>query len=98
MDRRVIWTELAWRDVESAAAYIAKDSPRYAAALIDAVVIAARSLSKSPERGRIVPESKDASIRELFVKRYRLIYATAPDRVIILAFLHGARDLNPGGF
>ena len=97
MVRRVIWTESAWRDLESAAAYIARDSPRYAAALIDAAVIAARSLSRSPLRGRIVPESKDASMRELFLKRYRLIYTMTSDRVVILAFIHGARDLTREG-
>jgi len=32
MDRKIIWTESAWRDLEEAAEYIAKDSQHYAAA------------------------------------------------------------------
>ena len=30
-------------------------------------------------------------VRELFVKRYRLIYEVSQDRVVILVFIHGAR-------
>jgi len=41
----------------------------------------------------MVPESKDNSVRELFVKRYRLIYELREDRILILAFIHGARQL-----
>lgn len=34
MARKVIWTEVAWNDLEEAADYIAKDSPHYAAAFV----------------------------------------------------------------
>jgi len=44
------------------------------------------------ERGRVVPELDDPSIREVFVRRYRLIYEVGPDEVMILAMIHGARD------
>jgi toxin ParE1/3/4 len=52
---------------------------------------AARSLRRFPRRGRAVPEIDDPAVRELFVKQYRLIYEVLPGRVVILAFLHGAR-------
>jgi toxin ParE1/3/4 len=46
-------------------------------------------------RGRIVPELDDESVRELFVfrQRYRMIYRVLAHEVQILAFIHGARDL-----
>ena len=53
---------------------------------------AAQSLKKFPQRGRIVPELRDASVREIFVKQYRLIYEIGPNRVVVLSFLHGARQ------
>jgi plasmid stabilization system protein ParE len=31
-------------------------------------------------------------VRELFVKSYRLIFEVRSDRIVILAFLHGARQ------
>ena len=93
MAYRVAWTESAWQELEAAAQYIAQDSSHFAAALIHEARLAAQSLRKSPNRGRIVPELREASVREIFVKQYRLIYEVGSDRVIILSFLHGARQL-----
>jgi len=53
---------------------------------------AAEGLASLSERGRIVPEIDDPSIREVFVHRYRLLYEVTPTDVTILAILHGARD------
>ncbi len=89
----ISWTEGAISSVAEAAEYIAKDSPSYAAALIAKAEGAANSLSQFPERGRIVPEYGDTTIRELFVGRYRLIYRIHAKTVTIIAFVHGARDL-----
>jgi toxin ParE1/3/4 len=54
----------------------------------------AESLSTLAERGRIVPEVGDPTVRELFVYDYRLLYRVREDRVVIRAFLHGARDFS----
>jgi plasmid stabilization system protein ParE len=94
MARKVIWTEVAWRDLEEAADYIAEDSPHYAAALVREVREAARSLAYLAERGRVVPEFEHPKIRELIVRSYRLIYRVAEEAVHIIGFIHGARDLE----
>ena len=80
---RVTWTDPAWADLESAADYIAYDSPRYAATLIREARDAARSLRQFANRGRVVPEIGDSSIKELFVfrQRYRMIYRVLPNEV-----------------
>ena len=93
MDRRVAWTESAWNDLETTAKYIAKDSPRYAAAFVHEVREAARSLARFSERGRVVPEFGRPEFRELLVRSYRLVYRVTPDTVRILGFIHGSRDL-----
>ena len=92
MAYRVGWTESAWQELEAAAQYIAQDSAYFASALILEAGLAAQSLRKSPNRGRVVPELRDNSVREIFVKQYRLIYEVGSDRVVILSFLHGARQ------
>lgn len=92
MAQRIVWTVSAWRELQNAAAFIAEDSPRYAVALVDEAKSAARSLRRFPQRGRAVPEIDDPAVRELFVKRYRLIYEILQDHIVILAFLHGARQ------
>lgn len=93
MARKVTWTEVAWGDLEEAADYIAKDSPRYAAAFVREVRDAASSLAQLAERSRPVPEFGDVSIRELLVRNYRLIYKVTEQNVYIIGFIHGARDL-----
>jgi toxin ParE1/3/4 len=95
---RVRWTELAWGGVESAAEYIARDSPRYAAALIREARTAARSLREFPNRGRVVPEENNPAIRELFVQSYRVIYRVRGDEIQILNFVHGARNIDASIF
>jgi plasmid stabilization system protein ParE len=74
MARRIVWTEPALEDREAAAEYIAKDSPRYAAAVIREAQDAARSLKPFSRRGHILPEFGDPAIREVFVRSFRLIY------------------------
>ena len=73
MAREVVWTDPAWEDLETAAEYIARDSEAYAAAFVEEIKAAATSLSEMAERGQIVPEMGDASIRELLVRPYRLV-------------------------
>ena len=41
-----------------------------------------------------MPEIGDENIREVFVYSYRMIYEVLAPEVRILAFLHGARDLD----
>jgi plasmid stabilization system protein ParE len=94
MTRRVQWTTAAWRDLEQVADYIARDSRHYAASFVRKVRNTARSLDQFAERGRVVPEFGRADVRELIVRPYRLIYRIHDDRVGIVAFIHGARDLG----
>jgi toxin ParE1/3/4 len=44
--------------------------------------------------GRVVPEIGDPNIRELIVYSYRLVYQISPQRIEILAIIHGRRDFN----
>jgi plasmid stabilization system protein ParE len=45
------------------------------------------------ERGRVVPELEEPTIRELIVGSHRLIYEIDGADVNILGLIHGARDL-----
>jgi plasmid stabilization system protein ParE len=94
MDRKVIWSDAAAADLEAAAEFISKDSPAYAAGFVLRSLEAAESLEDFAERGRMVPELRDESIREIFVHSYRLIYKVEEIRVSILALIHGRRDFD----
>lgn len=90
MAREVVWSQSAWGDLESAAGYIARDSESYAATFVREVKAAAASLSEFAERGQVVPESRDSSLRELLVRPYRIVYRITKDRVVVVALVHGA--------
>lgn len=93
MDKEVVWTLLATADLESIVEYILRDSESYAAAVARELMAAGRSLATLSERGRIVAEYEDPAVRELIVRRYRLIYRVRSDRVEVLRIIHGARQL-----
>lgn len=92
--RPVVWTESAQRALDEVISYIAQESPSGALHVLDAALSAASSLTTLAARGRVVPEIDDQATRELFVFRYRLLYRLEPERVVIVAFLHGARDFT----
>jgi len=74
-------------------AYIVQESPDGAAQVLTRALDAA-ALSTLAERGRVVREIGDSTLRELPVFDYRLLYRVREDRVVIRAFLHGARDFS----
>jgi toxin ParE1/3/4 len=95
MDREVVWSLLASADLESLVEHIFRDSEFYAAAVARELVAAARSLATFSERGRVVPEYEDPTVRQVIIRRYRLIYRVRSDRVEVLRIIHGARQLPP---
>ena len=93
MARKVAWAESASDDLAEIASYIAKGSAFYAAAVVRELLEAARSLDLFAQRGRVVPEYRDLSIRELLVRDYRLIYEVSEVAVHVIRIVHGARPL-----
>ena len=93
MARKVDWADPAWDDLSGIAEYIARDSEYYAATFVQEIKEAAASLAEFAERGQVVPEFGDPSIRELLVKSYRLLYRVSEKRVVILTLIHGARRI-----
>lgn len=92
--RRVVWTQPAALLLSETVAFLAQHSSLAAARFQREVDAAARSLELLADRGRFVPELQGTGAREVFVRRYRLMYLVREDEVWILAFLHGARDLG----
>jgi plasmid stabilization system protein ParE len=89
-----MWSYEATEDLDALAEYIARDSSFYAAAFTQEILDVSRSLNEFFERGRIVPELGDPIIREILIRDYRLIYKIEQSSIVILALVHGARDLK----
>jgi plasmid stabilization system protein ParE len=95
MARKGDWADPAWDDLAGIAEYIARDSEYYAAAFVQEIKEAAASLAEFAERGQVVPEFADPSIRELLVKSYRLVYRVSEKRVVILTLEHFHKWCRP---
>jgi toxin ParE1/3/4 len=94
MDFEVRWSPQVRDDLNGIAAFIAKDSPRYASAVVEKILAAGRSLQALPWRGRVVPEIGSENCRELFIYEYRLIYEIDGGGVRVIAVIHGRRLLG----
>ena len=92
--RRVVWTESAQRALDDVLGDIAETSPSGAVRVLTRALDTAASLSTLAERGRVVPEIGEPTLRQLLVYDYRLLYRMLDDRIVIRAFLHGARDFS----
>ncbi len=94
MAKSIIWSRFAINDIRDIYHYIRSDSLFYADRLLDEIVEKAETLISFPHRGRMTPELHDTSIREIFVKQYRLIYKIEENRIVIHGVIHMARDLE----
>jgi addiction module RelE/StbE family toxin len=88
----VKWTTPAKHDLKQIHDYIARDSKFYAKKVSIEIVEKSEKLTIFPEIGRIVPEIAEPTIREIFIYSYRLIYEILPDKIAILALIHGKRN------
>ncbi len=93
---RVRWLRTALANLSAEAEYIARDSPRAAAATVSAIAKAVSQLEHNPSLGR---SGRVAGTRELVVPGtpYIVPYRVQRERVEILRVLHGARKW-PEGF
>ncbi len=91
---KVTWSPESLTDLESIADYIARDSSHYARLVVEKIIKVVELLALFPLQGRRVPEAHDENVREIFYKRYRIIYETKVDHVEILTIIHGSRLLE----
>ena len=88
---RLNWTDLSIDDMLNIAEFISKDSVKYSVIQIKRIRERARLLKTQPLLGRIVPEMKNESVRELILGNYRIIYRIISDeRIDILTVHHSA--------
>jgi len=94
VDVEVTWSPEATEDLELIAEYIARDSEFYARAVVTEILSVSRNIREFPLVGRVVPEIGDENIRERFIYSYRLVYRIEPERILIVAVIHGKRLLE----
>jgi plasmid stabilization system protein ParE len=93
MGGKVILTPQSQDDLREIVCFIAQHHPKRAKSFGYELVDHALTLAELPERGRVVPEISDPSVREIVHRSYRIIYEIFPEQntVYILRFWHAAR-------
>lgn len=91
---KVEWSDCARDDLDDLVRYISRDSGFYARRFAERVVLATRRLQAFPESGRMIPEAEDKTLREIIVHGYRIMYRLESGRVLVLAVMHGSRDVG----
>ena len=93
MDYQVRLSRSAQSDIQDIVRYISIDDPARALRFGRFLIEHVKSLGQFPERGRVVPEFDDNSIREIFIRAYRIVYRVMHDKesIEIIRFWHARR-------
>ncbi|NJL28664.1 MAG: type II toxin-antitoxin system RelE/ParE family toxin [Thermoanaerobaculia bacterium] len=92
---RIRWTLQALDDIDAICDFIARDAPRTAKKFGQRLYEAVEPLERFPQSGLIVPELGRSNIRELRLKKYRIIYRLLDKETVeILTVYHSARLLD----
>ena len=93
MPYQIIWSPEAREDLDSISEYISRDSLFYAQQVVAKILKTTRTIADQPLIGRIVPEYALGSVRERFAYNYRIIYQVKSKQILVVAIVHGMRDL-----
>jgi plasmid stabilization system protein ParE len=91
---KIIWSALAKEHLREIDRYISEGSPFYSVVFIDKLIASVEKIGAFPELGRIVPEFERDDLREIFFHKYRIVYRSKEDVVMIAAIVHGAMDIT----
>ena len=91
--RKLVWTERARADLTAIGDFIARDDPAAALKWVRKLMATARAAARIPQGGRRVPELQQEDVREVFLKRYRIVYRVTAHSIDVLAVFEGHRLL-----
>jgi len=71
---KILWTRESLTNLADIEAFISEDNPEKAIEFIDYLIKQCDRLIQNPYSGRVVQEISNNDIRELIVKKYRIVY------------------------
>jgi toxin ParE1/3/4 len=78
-------------DLQAIRDFIGRDSPRYAATVVEQIVTAVDVLERFPLAGRVVPEHSRDDLRELVRPPYRIVYRVLEDGIHIVTVFRASQ-------
>ncbi len=91
---QIIWTREAVDRLAEIEEYIFKDSHERAIRFVDYLIDQGKAIKDHPKSERVVPEVGNENMRELIVRKYRIIYRVSKKRIEILSIFEGHRLLR----
>ena len=89
---KVVWTEAALADLDSALDYTAEQYPNLVGPLEVRIRAVLARIGRWPESARTVNDQPDIRVVPLLRFPYRIFYRVANERVEILHLHHASRD------
>jgi len=93
---KIFWTQNAKKQIIQIEEFIAEDNPSSAIDFVEKLINTTETLTKFPQKGRMVPEFSQTNIRELLYKNYRVVYLINNSKIEILTIFEGHRLLRNG--
>jgi toxin ParE1/3/4 len=93
---RLRWTLRAQSYLLEIARFIARDNPEAARRWVAVLRKRARAAARMPRAGRRVPELGRDDVREVLVRRYRIVYQLSPDGIVVLVVFESHRQFPSG--
>jgi addiction module RelE/StbE family toxin len=90
----VKWTDEALENLWEIETFIGRDRPKKAENFVNYLIEQGESIAHNPHIGRIVPEISNPEIRELIVKKYRIVYRVHEQGIEILTVFEGHKLLR----
>ena len=90
---RVRWSRRAVADLVEIGDYIARDAPPEARRWVERLRTRAAEAALAPKAGRKTPELDRDDVREVVLKRYRIVYRVRQTGIVVVTVFEGHRRL-----
>lgn len=92
---RVELSDEAFLALQQIGDHIAADNPHRAISFVDELQAAAKAIGDAPAAFPLIPSLKRLGLRRRVFGADLIVYRVEADRVVIVLFVHGARDYGP---
>ena len=89
---RIVWSSVAWADVDRLYAFLAEHDLDAADAVFDKLANAPEALLEFPRRGPRLSEFDPREVREFRIGNYLLRYELVGTDIYVLRFFHARED------
>lgn len=88
------WTDEALENLWEIEKFIGRDNSNQAESFVNYLIEKVKSIAQNTHMGRIVPEIANPEIRELIVKKYRIIYRIQEKCIEVITIFEGHKLLK----